>query len=339
MRYLDTGRRNPQSFLGSWLQKYLAPEIRSFEAQFGYFEFGGLRPFATSLRSAAENGASVHPVLGSNHRHLAESSLIEVLAVIGGIRDASVTVVAFSNALFHPKVGLVEKANGHSACLIGSGNLTAAGISRNVEALLTLDTEEDVCGDIVAEVREAIAYWRSLPSPDGAFPIRKNSDIPALVKRRILCTDGEYKARLESQRNAAGAELPILGDGWASEPDRIPASHDQRAAADAVLEYSAARQAKQRSKHGENRCFDLVGQAIVAIDPGRPQTRKEIIASAKQIGEHKDRDTSNMYNTYYDFVNKKLIDKLGAVRRDHADGERRRYRLANAAEFAAQSRE
>lgn len=224
MRYLDSSTRDSQSFMGSWLQDNVTPKIRSFEAQYGYFEYKALSPFQESLRLAGDAGASIHMVLGSNRRHLTDSDLHRTLDLVDGLPTATITVVAFKSGLFHPKVAVIEKAHGRFACLIGSGNLTCAGIGKNIEAFLALDTKHDQCQDIVVLIRHAIAHWRSEPLPEGAFQVRSADDIRDLRARGVICTDQERQEKEEAERQQMRIALPSLRNGW--EPERPKAVPD-----------------------------------------------------------------------------------------------------------------
>lgn len=55
VRYLDTAKREPGSYLGSWLQHNVSEDIRGFEAQYGYFKYEALRPFAGLRRIVSGN--------------------------------------------------------------------------------------------------------------------------------------------------------------------------------------------------------------------------------------------------------------------------------------------
>jgi hypothetical protein len=85
------------------------------------------------------------------------------------------------------------------------------------------------------------------------------------------------------------------------------------------------RQTRQRSL--QDRCFDLIGEAIAAIDTSAPQKMQEIVSHARTMGQERARDISGMYDTYYDFINK-LIE-MGVVRHNHAEGELRAYVLSD----------
>lgn|GEM_PF-1654626 len=221
MKYLDNRLRDSDSFMGHWLENHIKPDILGIELQFGYFNFKALEPFVGNLCTAGENGARIHFVLGANQRQLSESDLHQGLELIECLPDASLTVVSFANGLFHPKVALVETAENEFACLVGSGNLTSSGLSKNIEAFLAINTTDDECLDIVKQIRDATTYWRSEPSPTGAFPVREAEDIRDLLKRKIISTDEERKQIEHSQRESTGNGLTSLRNDWK------PARRDQ----------------------------------------------------------------------------------------------------------------
>jgi hypothetical protein len=155
LRYLDNRLRDSDSFMGHWLQNHINPDILGIELQFGYFNFKALEPFAAYLRTAGENGALMHFVLGANQRQLTDSDLRQTFELIEPFPDSSLTVVAFADGLFHPKVAFVETEKNEFACLVGSGNFTSGGLSINIEGFLAIDTAEDDCLNIIEQIRDA----------------------------------------------------------------------------------------------------------------------------------------------------------------------------------------
>ena len=222
MKYLDNRLRDTTSFMGHWFQHHINPEIVSLEVQSGYFSIDALEPFADDLHSAGKNGASIHLVFGANQRQLSDSDLRRTLELIEPFSDSSLTVVAFSDGLFHPKVALVENSENEFSCLVGSGNMTSGGMSKNIEAFLGLDSTEDNCMDIIEEIQNASAYWRSDPSPRGAFPVCTLNDIVELLDKNIICTEEDRKFE-RSHHNQTNKALNTVGKNWK------PARRDQTA--------------------------------------------------------------------------------------------------------------
>jgi HKD family nuclease len=183
--YLDTGANDSSHSLGHWLNVNLVSGIREFHAQFAYFTFSALKPYAEILRNAVLAGFSVHLVLGSNEKSLVVDDLWQVLRIVENAPNASVTVVAYSNAKFHPKTVQIVHSDNSAVAIVGSGNFTHRGLGWNVEAAITLDTREGDTVSVLKEVASAIDRWRVLRE-SGVFPIDTEADIQALLSAGII---------------------------------------------------------------------------------------------------------------------------------------------------------
>lgn len=184
-RYIDTGSNDSSHSLGHWLDTNLVLGIEEFHAQFAYFTYTALRPYAETLETAALAGFPVHIVFGSNEKSLVAGDLRQVLKIVENAANASLTVVGYSNAKFHPKTAQIVRSDGSSAAVVGSGNFTHRGLGWNVEAGIVLDTAEGDDALVIRQVAEAIDRWYSL-TESGVFPIRAESDIQALLSANII---------------------------------------------------------------------------------------------------------------------------------------------------------
>ena len=184
-KYLDTGSNNSSHSLGYWLDTNLVSGIQEFHAQFAYFTYTALKPYADTLKAAVLAGFPVHIVLGSNEKSLVVGDLRQVLKIVENAASASLTVVAYSNAKFHPKTVQVVRSDGSSTAVVGSGNLTHRGLGWNVEAGITLDSAEGDDVTIIRQVADATDRWHSL-TESGVFPIQNEADINALLSAGVL---------------------------------------------------------------------------------------------------------------------------------------------------------
>lgn len=187
-RYIDTGLKKPRQHVGYWFDDNLVAGIRSFRCQFGYFRFDALRPFGDIIQGVAEMGGPVHLVLGSNSGSLVAQDAQMALRIADG-RDTSLTVVAFSDAEFHPKTIHIVRADGSSTAVVGSANLTGRGLARNVEASVILDSRTDD-PDLLREIADAIDRWHLIPEnelrAEGAYHIGSDIDLQALADAAII---------------------------------------------------------------------------------------------------------------------------------------------------------
>ena len=184
-KYLDTGAKDRTHSLGYWLDVNLSSGIQEFHAQFAYFTYTALKPYAEILKTAVLAGFPVHIVLGSNERSLVADDLRQVLKIVENAANASLTVVAYSNAKFHPKTVQIVRPDNSSVAVVGSGNLTHRGLGWNVEAGIVLDSTEGDDASVIKQVANAIDRWRSL-TESGVFPIRSETDINALLSAGII---------------------------------------------------------------------------------------------------------------------------------------------------------
>lgn len=184
-RYLDTGADSPDDCLGTWLEREVVAGIHAFRAQFGFFSYGALDPFANVLRAIGEDAAPIRLVIGSNNGSLTQVDLSRTWAILDGLANARLTVVAYSNAMFHPKVIHVVRNDDSQTAIVGSANLTGHGLALNVEASISVDSRD---GDNVAllnQIATAIDRWHDA-DVDGVYAISGADDIRRLTAATLI---------------------------------------------------------------------------------------------------------------------------------------------------------
>lgn len=184
-QYIDSGSGDPAQAIGTWLDEQVVNGIRGFRGQFGYFAFGALENYVGVLRETAEAGNPVHLVLGSNEGSLLASDLQNTWSVVEGTTNASLTVVSYRNAFFHPKTIHITRTDTSTTALVGSGNLTEKGLGVHVEAALILDTDKGDNMTTIQEIADAAERWHTLTQPS-IFPIRSQQDIDDLLTANII---------------------------------------------------------------------------------------------------------------------------------------------------------
>lgn len=211
-RYLDSGTGTEGQCLGDWFAANMADDLRAFRCQFGYFGYDAIIDFESAIRSIAANGLPVHIVLGANKRALYSDDLTDVLGLFTPSDTTSLTVVTFRNAEFHPKVVQIERPDGALAAVVGSSNLTPAGMGRNVEAGVVLDTRDGDDAAALSEIAAAIERWHSLED-DAVFQIQGIADIDALIAARVIseptARTGSGDGSGTSDGTAGGLRTPI----------------------------------------------------------------------------------------------------------------------------------
>jgi hypothetical protein len=209
-RYLDTGSGDASLCLGTWFGENLVPGVTKFCCQFGYYGYRALYPFEEVIREIAAAGRPVHMVFGSNKASLRDAHLRWTFDLINGAQNASLTVMVFSNAEYHPKTAFLERADGSLAAIVGSGNLTEGGMGLNVEAAISLDTNEDDDQSVIEQVSAAAERWSSVDG-DGIFHIRKHADIDALRDAKIIDVSQPDPIRPGKQAGVGDTSGPKIG--------------------------------------------------------------------------------------------------------------------------------
>lgn len=169
----------------------------------------GLRKVFDSLREFLSKGGRVRVTVGLDFGRTSFEGL-QLLLELEREADMSTHVFFDENpaCTFHPKVFFFR--NDDEACLIvGSNNMTGAGLETNIEAALRivgpLDTEA------LLGASEALQVWR-----DDVGDLRIRRLTPALLmqlrERRYVLTEEDIRSRRrEDEGPKQSAELPLFG--------------------------------------------------------------------------------------------------------------------------------
>jgi hypothetical protein len=187
MRYIDTGSRDPEQALGSWLRLVLDATVVEFRCQTGFFGAKALGLLTPIFERFSEADLPLHFVVGSNDGTTPRADVETLLALSGPSRsNRKIGIVSFESGYFHPKTLHITRADGSAAAYVGSANLTESGVaSLHVEAGVLVDTRE---GDDLATINgiaAAIDWWFAKPRP-GLTAVNGSQDLDALVADGIL---------------------------------------------------------------------------------------------------------------------------------------------------------
>jgi len=218
-QYIDSASQSKAEFIRYWLDNNLAANSRSFYVQSGYFSYAAIEPFEQILRNIIKKGGSVRFVLGSNDGSLDVKDVKAVFKIIKGRAGCSLTIVALTNAEFHPKCYYIGKDDGAESALVGSGNLTYKGTSLNIEAAIVLDTDDGDSLALVQEIRDAIEKWLGLGDSDGAYQIKAIQDINDLQQSKIIGLDNPdtriaQRKKIKHQKNPKKVLKKSLKRHW-----------------------------------------------------------------------------------------------------------------------------
>lgn len=221
--YLDTGSNKPEDTAGFWLDSHIKTNLTGFRGQFGYFTYSALSSYAPVLQALLTSACPVHLVLGSNEGTLQEADLSATFSLMKNMASGHLTVVSFSNALFHPKTYHLTRSDGSALALVGSSNFTESGLGINVEANLSLDTQDGDDNALLQSIALATERW-SQSTEKGVFQIQSENDIGALVRDKVINIPVIHSPRPGASGQKSSTELGSRTRLWKpaiSAPQRV----------------------------------------------------------------------------------------------------------------------
>jgi hypothetical protein len=210
MRYIDTGSREPDQALGSWLTSELADseDVAALRWQSGLFGGGVLGYFAATFAALRSHAGLLRVLVGSNDGTTRRADVERLVEAAGPSRpDQELAVVSFDSGYFHPKVLHLARTDGSACAYIGSANLTESGVSGlHIEAGLVLDTRTGDDPAVLGAVADAVDWWFAA-RPPGMFVVAGDKDLNRLVASRILDVPKPPPAR--GQSGGSGDARPV----------------------------------------------------------------------------------------------------------------------------------
>lgn len=204
LRYRDTGSGEAGVCPGAWFDRHLVDGVESFRGQFGFSRYKALRKYAVVIQGLIRNRRVVNLVLGSNSTDpLTVQDLRNTFGLVQGGEHSHLTVVTYSNAIFHPKVAHVVDARGVGHAIVGSANLTAQAFGKHVEAWVEIDQGHELTNGPLNDIVAAIDRWHALREA-GVYQILAPADIDALLARGLIVDEATRRARRAAARDAGG---------------------------------------------------------------------------------------------------------------------------------------
>lgn len=155
MRFLDR-HLDPDATPLRWLTDSLAT-ADTFHARVGYLDRAGVALIAAPLRDLLDRGGEAHLMVDARDDRPRRADLAWLLDLFASYRErATVTLVRDVDPL-HGKVFVVRDTGGQHRALVGSANLTGAGLTKNWEACVAVEPDDPALDQVVA----SIAAWRT----------------------------------------------------------------------------------------------------------------------------------------------------------------------------------
>lgn len=161
----------------------------------------GIAHLEPTLRTFLASGKTLTAIVGIDFDNTTKEGLASLLALKS---HGKVTVFVHHNeagTIFHPKLYLLRSATS-AKLIVGSNNLTEAGLYQNTEAGLELDASID--DPVVASALDALLAWRDASMGlarelDGAF-------LQQLVANGYVHDEASVRAQSAKRRQAARAK-------------------------------------------------------------------------------------------------------------------------------------
>lgn len=231
MNYLDTGKRDASQTLTQWFMSVLTEEVSALRMQTGYFRFGATRALMPLLARLGTQDITTHILIGSNDSDTLHSDVARLFEKLEMPREnAKLGIVQFTNALFHPKVYHITRADGSQAAFVGSANFTEAAIQGgNVEAAIALDTRNGDSPDALAQIAQAIDCWLTGEGIQGVYLVTALADIDALLEYGVLAKQRAVREprtqavarQPDAQSGARRSKLIVLPPWPDDEPEEV----------------------------------------------------------------------------------------------------------------------
>lgn len=182
----------------------IAPYWDSLDIAVAWVRQSGVAHLRTSFERFLKHGGSLKMIVGIDLKNTTQEGLQALLDLETFGTCETFVYHNEAGSIFHPKVYLFRNAE-EARLIVGSNNLTSAGLFSNVEAGLQLDTQ--LSDQVIGDTLDAIDSWRDL-----ATNLAHRLDGPFLTR---LVDEGyvpnEAAARHEmsetSAKRARGAKL------------------------------------------------------------------------------------------------------------------------------------
>ena len=204
-RFKDSATGAEDACPGAWFDSHLVEGIRAFRGQFGFFRYSAFQQYAPVLERVAAAHMPVNVVLGSNVTDpLTYEDVMSIWGWMAGHEACHLTVVAYRDVLFHPKVAHVVRADGRGSAMVGSANLTSAALGANVEAWIEVFSGTPEDDGMLAEIVRATDWWHSADE-GGVFQVNSSVDASRLLKEGILIRTAQRWTSSSSRATADAA--------------------------------------------------------------------------------------------------------------------------------------
>jgi hypothetical protein len=229
LRYVDTGSRDQDQALAAWFEAVLRPDAEELRWQSGFFFADGAAPLVATLERFRGSDRLVHGVIGANIGTTLRADVQWLARTIGVPRqNAYLGLVGFAGGLYHPKCYHVTRDDGSQCAYVGSGNLTAPGVSGlNIEAGVLLDTRDGDSEEVLGAIAAGVDRWFH-ETPEGLHLIDTDESIAAAIDLGLLVEALPPRPELPAEVADENTPGPDTGNRQSGRPRLRPLIGIQR---------------------------------------------------------------------------------------------------------------
>lgn len=190
-------------------EELISEQWQTAEFAVAWVNYSGVNKVFDQMREFLSQGGCIRMTVGLDFGSTTYEGLGRLLELEQGA-DMTSHVFFDENpaCTFHPKVFLFSNDE-EARLLVGSNNMTGAGLETNIEAALCFSG--DVRDDAIQGARRALAAWRDERSDSRARRLTREF-LEQLRDRRYVLTEGELRARRRSEDgHTTSTELPLFG--------------------------------------------------------------------------------------------------------------------------------
>lgn len=187
---------------GVTLQNLLAdPQWKSMAIAVAWVRRSGVTHIQGAFQGFLSRGGSARVIVGVDIENTSEEGLTDLLALKA---YGNLEIFIFHNeaaSTYHPKIYFME-GGGRTHLVVGSNNLTEAGLFTNTEAGLQI--EADASDPVFEQARAAIASWSDINS--GIVKLLDGSLLKELVQEGYVLPELQLRQRRRASIDAAASK-------------------------------------------------------------------------------------------------------------------------------------
>ena len=206
---------------GTVLRESLADKNwQTFTAAVAWVRASGAKHIYNVMQTFLKRGGSAAFCVGLDFRNTSKEGLESLLSFEQYGYSRVYVYHNEASVIFHPKIYLLLNSK-KARLIVGSNNLTEAGLFRNTEAGLQVDIEKD--NPVIIQAMQALTTWSDTTSP--FVRILDNALLEDLIKNNYVLPEAVLRKEQVTDKKKREKKKRIFGLRTISVPT-IPKEHD-----------------------------------------------------------------------------------------------------------------